>query len=110
MNYFPPNIDPKIYNLSAVIIGFALISNFSAAEQNAIGNWFITIGQILENNSAWQQLIEQRMGNGYLNINSKQYKETGNPHIKTEFSNNIEINDLKKVISIIQEELNKFKQ
>ena len=66
MNQFPPNLDPKIYNISSVVIGFALIQNFSAAEQNAIGNWFITVGQILENNSAWQQLIEQRKINQLL--------------------------------------------
>lgn len=107
MNYFPPNIDPKIYNISAVIIGFALIGNFSAAEQNAIGNWFITIGQILENNSAWQQVIEQRMNDSYFNINSEQFKHTGNPHINNHYS---EIYDLDKVLKIIQEELNKLKQ
>ena len=105
MNQFPPNLDPKIYNISSVVIGFALIQNFSAAEQNAIGNWFITVGQILENNSAWQQLIEQRMNGSYLNINSKQYKQTGNPKIN---DNDLEIDELKKVIEIIKCEINKM--
>ena len=110
MNQFPPNLDPKIYNISSVIIGFALIQNFSAAEQNAIGNWFITVGQILENNSAWQQLIEQRMNGSYLNINSKQYKQTGNPKINDNdfIFKNLEIDELKKVIEIIKCEINKM--
>ena len=104
MNQFPPNLDPKIYNISSVVIGFALIQNFSAAEQNAIGNWFITVGQILENNSAWQQLIEQRMNGYYLNINSKQYKQTRNPKINDNDFNfkNLEIYEIKKVIENIK--------
>ena len=106
MNQFPPNLDPKIYNISSVVIGFALIQNFSAAEQNAIGNWFITVGQILENNSAWQQLIEQRMNGSYLNINSKQYKQTGNPKINdNDFTEFLTKDNIPKDIT---ERLNKF--
>ena len=71
MHNFPPNIDPKISTLSAVVIGFALIDHFTASEQNALGNWFITIGQILENNSAFQQLIEGRIQGNSININSR---------------------------------------
>ena len=46
MNKFPPDLDPQIYNISAILIGLSLVGNFSAAEQNAIGNWFMTIGQV----------------------------------------------------------------
>lgn len=81
MGRFPPNYDPKIYTLSAVIIGLALIDNFTASEQNAIGNWFITIGQTLENNSAWQQVIEERVVGNTVNINSQEAKNGGSPYM-----------------------------
>ncbi len=112
MNNFPPNIDPKISTLSAVIIGFALIDNFTAAEQNALGNWFITIGQILENNSAFQGVIENRIQGSSININSKQYKETGNPYMNNEAwmesPSSKQFNDLKKTVDIMKKELDKL--
>ena len=112
MNYFPPNIDPRLATLSAVTIGLALVGNYSAAEQNAIGNWFITIGQVLENTSAWQGMIESRISGNTLNINSKSFKETGNPYMNNDawFSSptDNEIERLKNVVKIMQEELEKM--
>ncbi|HAB67473.1 MAG TPA: hypothetical protein DCE23_08915 [Firmicutes bacterium] len=109
MENFPPNIDPKISTLTAVIIGFALIGNLTAGEQNAIGNWFITIGQIMENNSAFQQVIEARVKGNNININSAECKNTGNPYSNDEgwikSPDNEEIERLKKVISIMQEQI-----
>lgn len=114
MNNFPPNLDPKIYDISAVIVGFALIGNFTAAEQNAIGNWFITMGQILENNSAWQQVIESRITGNNININSKKCKETGNPYTEDEpwmkNPQNSKIDTLEKTMEIIQEQLKKMQK
>ena len=109
MNNFPPNLDPKIYDISAIVIGFALIGNLTAAEQNAIGNWFITLGQVLENNSAWQQVIENRL-NGYnVNINSQKSKQTGDPFTDAEpwmkNPQNSKIDSLEKSIEIIKEQL-----
>ena len=112
MKYFPPNLDPKIYTASAFLIGFALIDDFSAAEQNAIGNWLITIGQVLENNSAFQQMMEARLQGETININSKQSKETGNPYINREplmknpKNSDDDLDKLKAAIKIIQEQLN----
>lgn len=83
MKNFPPSLDPTVYTLSAVFIGLALIDNFTANEQNAIGNWFITIGQTLENNSAWQQVLEERIAGKSININSEQSKSGGSPYMKT---------------------------
>lgn len=73
------NINPIAYTASAVIIGFLLIDDFSALEQNAIGNWFMLIGQLLESNSAQQQAIEARIYGGNVNINSKINKSVYNP-------------------------------
>lgn len=112
MNNFPPNLDPKIYTLSATLIGFALIDNFNANEQNAIGNWFITIGQILENNSAWQAMTEGRISGNNININSRKFKETGDPYTDNKAWVNSQkdkdIEQLKKTVEIIQEQLKKM--
>lgn len=113
MKDFPPNIDPKIATISAVIIGLALIDNFSAAEQEAIGNWFITIGQTLFNNATWQAMIESRISGNTLNINSQKYKTTGNPYMDNKAWVNsptsMEIERLKRVIRIMQDEIEKMK-
>lgn len=114
MENFPPNIDPKISTLSAVIIGFALIGNLTAGEQNAVGNWFITIGQILENNSAFQQVIEARVSGSNININSDKCKKTGNPYTDNEAwiksPGDEEIDRLKKVVEVMQEQLDNLNQ
>lgn len=113
MKDFPPNIDPRISTLSAVIIGFALIDHFTASEQNALGNWFITIGQILENNSAFQQVIESRIQGSTININSHKCQETGDPYMDNESwvesPSQKQYNDLKKTIDIMKEEIEKLK-
>lgn len=111
MNNFPPNIDPKVSTLAAVVIGFALIGDLNASEQNAIGNWFITIGQILENNSAFQQVIEGRVSGNNVNINSDKCKKTGNPYTDNEpwiKNSNSEIERLKKVIKTMQDKIDEL--
>ncbi len=113
MKEFPPNLDPKLYTLLAVLIGYALIDNFNAAEQNAIGNWFITIGQILENNSAWQQVIESRITGSSININSEKFKKTGNPFTDTKAwvktPTDKEFDQIKKTLKIMQDEIDRLR-
>lgn len=84
MKRFPPSLDPKLYTISAFAIGLALIDNFTANEQNAIGNWFITIGQTLENSAAWQLVVEERIQGNTININSREAKEGGSPYMNNE--------------------------
>lgn len=50
--------NPRVLTLSAIILGYALIGDYSANEQNAIGNWFMLVGQILETNSAFEQMSQ----------------------------------------------------
>ena len=62
-NNFPPNIDPQIYALSATIVGAALVDDFSAPEQNSIGNWLMLVSQYIITHAAQQNLIENRNRN-----------------------------------------------
>ena len=62
--------DPKLYTLSAVIVGYLLIGKQDSYEQNALGNWFMTVGQILECNSAFLQAINYEDNKTPSNLNN----------------------------------------
>lgn len=129
MKRFPPSLDPKLYTISAFAIGLALIDNFTANEQNAIGNWFITIGQTLENSAAWQQVVEERIQGNTININSREAKEGGSPYMNNEPlcprpNNSSDSNQqdnskenledyflmIEKTLQVMQDEINKLKK
>lgn len=129
MKRFPPSLDPKLYTISAFAIGLALIDNFTANEQNAIGNWFITIGQTLENSAAWQQVVEERIQGNTININSREAKEGGSPYMNNEplcprpnnsSASNQQDNSkenledyflmIEKILQVMQDEIDKLKK
>lgn len=96
MNKFLPKISAPIYSLSATAIGFLLIDEFTPAEQNSLGNWFMLIGQVLCTNASQQQVINN-------------YNKTSNQ------SNQHIINDdptetINKVIEAMQKEINELKK
>ena len=49
-------ISPKMYTLSAVLVGFLLLDDLSASEQNALGNWLMLASQVLCTNAYFRQL------------------------------------------------------
>ena len=49
------------YTLAALVIGYILIQELSVNDQNAVGNWLMTIGQILDGNAAIAQAIQNRI-------------------------------------------------
>ncbi len=90
MDRFPPTANPRIYTLAAMIVAYLLIDDFTANEQNAIGNWLMTVGQIVESNAAFQQVMEERVQGNTVNINSQQFKNGGSPYMNNPplYSNN----------------------
>ena len=42
-----PNVPPKLFSLSAVVVGYILIDDMTANEQNAVGNWLMLVAQVL---------------------------------------------------------------
>ena len=48
---FSKNISPKISSLSAVAVGYLLLDDLSASEQNALGNWLMLVAQVLSTNA-----------------------------------------------------------
>ncbi len=113
MNNFPPNIHPTTYNLIAVAIGIVLVGDLNANEQNSLGNWFMLLGQYLSTNAAQQQLIESRIENNNININSQKSKQGGGPFTtNSNVSNQTqrgEVDFLLDAIDKIYEELNNIK-
>lgn len=43
---------PSFFVLSAVTIGYILMEELDGFEQNAIGNWLMLVGQVLETSAA----------------------------------------------------------
>lgn len=64
-----PNISAPIYTTSAFIIGLLLCDDLTPAEQNALGGWFMLVGQTISTNSGQQQLLNNR-NNTFNNYNS----------------------------------------
>lgn len=72
-NEFPPNMDPQLFSLSAVLIGASLANDFSVNEQYAIGNWLMLTSQYIITHASQQNLIEGRIQTPYYNQNDIDY-------------------------------------
>ena len=69
-----PDVPPKIFSLSAVAVGYLLIDDLTANEQNALGNWLMLTAQVLCTNAFYKQVQAERQHNfqelNYNNENS----------------------------------------
>ncbi len=87
-----PNISPKAFSFSAIIVGYILIDDLTAAEQNALGNWLMLTAQVLCTNAFYKQVQiekEEALNNNYSN------------------TDNIKI--LEKMIKALEKEINNLK-
>ena len=108
-----PNISPKLFSLSAVAVGYLLIDDSTASEQNALGNWLMLVAQVLSTNAYYKALLQER------NSNDENYVETGKNNSYTftnnkyNFKNNNDYKEtvimLEKMIKAIEKELNNIK-
>ena len=55
-----PNIPPKLFSGSAVVVGYLLIDDLTANEQNALGNWLMLTAQVLCTNAFYKQVQSER--------------------------------------------------
>lgn len=72
-----PNIPPKIFSLSAVVVGYILIDDMTAKEQNALGNWLMLVAQVLSTNAFYRQVMQER---GIEEENSKESERQNHPN------------------------------
>lgn len=108
-----PNIPPKLFSLSAVAIGYLLIDDMTANEQNALGNWLMLVAQVLSTNAYYKALMQER------GLDSDNLTETGRNNsysfgdnsFKTNSSNEFEdtISMLEKMVRAIDKEINDLK-
>jgi hypothetical protein len=54
-----PDIPPKTFTLSACVVGFLLLDDLTAEEQNALGNWLMLVAQVLCTNGFYRQLQDK---------------------------------------------------
>ena len=86
-----PNISPKTFSASAIIVGYLLIYNLTANEQNALGNWLMLTAQVLCTNAYYKQVQQER------NIAPEKSKEKQ------------EIDMLQQLLNALEKELNNLK-
>ena len=55
-----PNVPPKLFSLIAVAVGYLLIDDMTANEQNALGNWLMLTAQVLCTNAFYKQVQDER--------------------------------------------------
>lgn len=91
---FIPNIPPKLFSLSAIAVGYLLIDDLTANEQNALGNWLMLTAQVISTNAFYKQVQQER---GQDNSQNKNVTETQ------------EIEMLKKVVDAINKEISILK-
>ncbi len=90
-----PNIPPKLFSLSAVIVGYLLIDDTTANEQNALGNWLMLTAQVLCTNAFYKQ-VQQERGIDTSNVKQPTPEET--------------IAMLEKMVRAIEQEINELKK
>lgn len=93
--------DAKLWTTICFIIALSITDDLTANEQNAIGNWFMLLGQILCTTGALQQEIEKKIKGVTININSKQAKQNNSPFTE----NYIDIETLKRTVQKVEEQL-----
>ena len=107
-----PNIPPKLFSLSAVVVGYILIDDMTANEQNAVGNWLMLVAQVLSTNAFYRAVMQER------GLEPKDSTETGrnnagNGQNTSNRSNRNETEEtiamLEKMVKAMQTEINQIK-
>ena len=105
-----PNVPPKLFSLSAIVVGYLLINDTTANEQNALGNWLMLVAQVLSTNAFYRAVMQER------GLEPKESTETGrnNAYTFSNQNNNNENNNtldmLQKMVSAIQKEIDEIKK
>lgn len=110
-----PNVPPKLFSLSAVVVGYILIDDMTANEQNAVGNWLMLVAQVLSTNAFYKAVMKER------GLEPKGSTETGRNNADTfsNFSGNNTSNNesdnetvvmLEKMVRAMQTEIDNIKR
>src|SRR5574344_1877343 len=67
-----PDIPPILFTLSAIAVGYILIDDLTANEQNALGNWLMLTAQVLCTNAFYKQVQNERLTKNVSNLNAEE--------------------------------------
>ncbi len=105
-----PNIPPKLFSASAVLVGYILIDDMTANEQNALGNWLMLVAQVLSTNAFYRAVMQER------GLEPRESTESGKNNSYT-FGNNENSNEqddtlimLQKMVNALEQEINEIKR
>lgn len=110
-----PNVPPKLFSLSAVVVGYILIDDMTANEQNAVGNWLMLVAQVLSTNAFYRAVMQER------GLEPKESTETGINNADTfsgsssnsspsDTSDNETVVMLEKMVRAMQTEIDNIKR
>ena len=91
-----PDTNPKLFSLSAVVVGYLLIDDLTANEQNALGNWLMLVGQLVSTNAYYAAVVAERKNN----LNNK----------KNNMSDKDTLKMLEKMLKVLEREVNELKK
>ena len=94
---FIPDIPLKLFSFSAVVVGYLLIDDTTANEQNALGNWLMLAAQVLCTNAFYKQVQQERGNEPKEGVDST-------PNL------NETIIMLEKMVKAMQQEINELKK
>lgn len=60
MKNFPPSVSPRTFTSSAIFVAYLLMNDLTINEQNAIGDWLMLVGQVLQTNASQRQILDDR--------------------------------------------------
>lgn len=92
-----PNIPAKAFSFSAVAVGYLLIDDLTANEQNALGNWLMLMAQVLSTNAFYKQVQQER---------GRDSSGQNNP---INWNTEREIEMLKKMVNALNKEIENLK-
>lgn len=112
-----PNVPPKIFSLSAVIVGYILIDDSTAREQNALGNWLMLVAQVLSTNAFYRQVMQERgieiegsKESERYNPNNNSSSNQNNKHENSRNEKEETLIMLEKMLKALKTEIEKIKK
>ena len=105
---FVPNVPAKVFSGSAVVVGYLLIEDLTANEQNALGNWLMLAAQVLCTNAFYQQVQQERVAKNNHSNNSNNGGNNSSSNSSDNLRNEVEM--LKKVVNALNKEINELER
>ncbi len=85
----------RLFSLSAVAVGYLLISDLNSTEQNTLGNWLMLVGQFVSTSAYYSALEEE-----------KNDEDTS----KNLYDDSSTIEMLEKMIKVLEKEVNNIQE